>query len=72
LRARRNNDAVRRALEALKRAAAATPEAGEAGKISAANTMPYILEAVRMYATVGEICGALREVYGTYEEAAFM
>ncbi len=36
-----------------------------------ANTMPYIIEAVRAYATVGEICEALREVYGTYEESAF-
>ncbi len=50
-----------------------TPDAGSAGaegKISEANTMPYILEAVRAYATVGEICEALREVYGTYEEAS--
>ncbi len=41
------------------------------GKISEANTMPYILDAVRAYATVGEICEALREVYGTYEESSF-
>ncbi len=33
--------------------------------------MPYILEAVRAYATVGEICQALREVYGSYEESPF-
>ncbi len=71
LRARRDNDAVRRALEALKHAAGTTPEAGRDGRISEANTMPYILEAVRAYATVGEICEALRNVYGTYEESSF-
>jgi len=35
------------------------------------NTMPFIINAVEAYATVGEICAALREVYGTYEESAF-
>ena len=30
------------------------------------NLMPYILEAVRSYATLGEICGVLREVFGEY------
>ena len=34
--------------------------------VSSANTMPYIVDAVRAYATVGEICEALRTVYGTY------
>ncbi|HXE74184.1 MAG TPA: methylmalonyl-CoA mutase family protein [Candidatus Xenobia bacterium] len=34
------------------------------------NTMPYILECVRAYATLGEICDTLREVFGTYEEVA--
>ncbi|MFQ5778653.1 MAG: methylmalonyl-CoA mutase family protein, partial [Terriglobia bacterium] len=34
------------------------------------NTMPYILECVRAYATLGEICDALRNVFGTYEEVA--
>ncbi len=34
------------------------------------NTMPFILEAVRAYATVGEICDTLRSVFGTYEEVA--
>jgi methylmalonyl-CoA mutase N-terminal domain/subunit len=33
--------------------------------------MPFIIDAVKAYATVGEICDALREVYGTYEETAF-
>jgi methylmalonyl-CoA mutase N-terminal domain/subunit len=32
--------------------------------------MPYLFEAVKTYATVGEICDALREVFGTYEEVA--
>jgi len=71
LRARRDNDVVHRALEALKHAAAQTPDAGHDGKISGANTMPFIIDAVRAYATVGEICQALREVYGTYEENSF-
>jgi len=32
------------------------------------NLMPHILEAVRAYASVGEICGALRGVFGEYRE----
>ena len=70
LRAERSNEAVRRCLDALKKAAAQEPLARSDGKISEANTMPYIVEAVRAYATVGEICDALREVYGTYEETS--
>jgi methylmalonyl-CoA mutase N-terminal domain/subunit len=53
----RDADRVRRALELL-RAAARTDE----------NLMPPILEAVRAYATLGEMCDALREVWGEYEE----
>jgi methylmalonyl-CoA mutase N-terminal domain/subunit len=30
------------------------------------NLMPPIIEAVRAYATLGEICGALRDVFGEY------
>ena len=70
LRARRSNDEVQRTLEALKKAAAQEPRAGTNGNVSAANTMPYIVDAVRAYATVGEICGALRQVYGTYTEVS--
>jgi methylmalonyl-CoA mutase N-terminal domain/subunit len=70
LRARRSNDEVRRTLDALKKAAAQEPEVGTNGNISPANTMPYIVDAVRAYATVGEICEALREVYGTYTEVS--
>jgi len=70
LRERRSNDEVRRRLDALKRAAAQEPGAAGNGAVSDANTMPYIVDAVRAYATVGEICDALREVYGTYTEAS--
>ena len=33
-----------------------------------ANTMPPLLDCVRAYATVGEMCDALRDVWGEYEE----
>jgi methylmalonyl-CoA mutase N-terminal domain/subunit len=71
LKARRNNEEVRRRLDALKKAAAQEPKAATNGTISSVNTMPFILDAVKAYATVGEICDALRDVYGTYEESAF-
>jgi len=70
LRARRSNQEVQRRLDALKRAAGQEPKAGTNGEISPANTMPYIVDAVRAYATVGEICEALRQVYGTYTEVS--
>jgi methylmalonyl-CoA mutase N-terminal domain/subunit len=70
LRARRSTDEVRRALDALKRAASQEPKAESNGNVAPANTMPHILDAVRAYATVGEICDALREVYGTYTETS--
>jgi methylmalonyl-CoA mutase N-terminal domain/subunit len=70
LRARRSNDEVSRRLDALKKAAAKEPLAGSVGQISDANTMPYIVDAVRAYATIGEICAALRDVYGTYTEVS--
>jgi methylmalonyl-CoA mutase N-terminal domain/subunit len=57
---RRDDGAVSNALEKLKRAAA-----------DGDNTMPATIEAVRAYATLGEICDALRDVYGLYEEPAF-
>src|SRR6266542_547553 len=59
-RAHRDSGAVANALEKLKRVAD-----------RAENTMPATIEAVREYATLGEICSALREVYGIYEEPAF-
>src|SRR3979409_262172 len=70
LRGRRSNAEVRRSLEALKKAAAQQPKSGTGGNVSSANTMPFIVDAVRAYATVGEICEALREVYGTYTEVS--
>jgi methylmalonyl-CoA mutase N-terminal domain/subunit len=57
LKRRRDNDAVKRGLDRL-RAAARTTE----------NLMPRILEVVRAYATIGEMCDALRDVWGEYEE----
>jgi methylmalonyl-CoA mutase N-terminal domain/subunit len=60
VRARRDHGAVANALEKLKRAAQ-----------HAENTMPATIEAVSAYATLGEICSALRDVYGVYEEPAF-
>ena len=35
------------------------------------NVMPATVEAVKAYATIEEICTALRDVYGIYEEPAF-
>ena len=57
LRARRDAAAVERALDEVRYAAAGT-----------ANLMPPLLAAVRAYATVGEMCDALRDVWGEYEE----
>src|SRR5690349_17036332 len=53
----RDNGRVQRALDALRTAAGGT-----------GNTMYPLLEAVRAYATVGEMCDALRDVWGEYEE----
>jgi len=61
LRTRRDNGKVRRALDALRRAAESTE-----------NTMPFLLDAVRSYATLGEICDALRAVFGTYQETTHL
>jgi methylmalonyl-CoA mutase N-terminal domain/subunit len=69
LRARRSQEAVDRALKALRTAAAQDP-ATQPGQLSSANTMPFILDCVRAYATVGEICAALRDVMGTYTEVS--
>jgi methylmalonyl-CoA mutase N-terminal domain/subunit len=57
LKEKRDNALVERRLEELKGAARGTE-----------NTMYPILEAVRAYATVEEICDALKEVFGTYRE----
>ena len=57
LKRRRDSARLARALDALKE-----------GARGSANTMPLLLEAVRAYATIGEMCDALREVWGEYEE----
>ncbi len=55
----RDNEKVGQTLNALR----------EAAKKPAENTMPYILEAVRAYATLGEIMNVFRDVFGGYTEA---
>ena len=70
LRQRRSNEEVGRRLDALRTAASQEARAGTNGNVSQANTMPFIVDAVRAYATVGEICEALRQVYGTYTEVS--
>jgi methylmalonyl-CoA mutase N-terminal domain/subunit len=67
LRAERSNQVVESALSALSRAAGQSPKVTRDG-ISSGNTMPYLLDCVRAYATVGEIARALQEVLGTYRE----
>ena len=57
VRDRRDEDSVVRTLDAVRRAAAGTD-----------NLMPSLLDAVRAYASVGEVCDALRSVWGEYEE----
>ncbi len=69
LRAERSNDAVQSKLSALCRAAEQEPQAPNNG-ISSANTMPYLLDCVRAYATVGEIADALKQVMGEYREVS--
>jgi methylmalonyl-CoA mutase N-terminal domain/subunit len=59
LRAERSGEEVTRRLGALRKAAQGTE-----------NLMPHIFDAVKAYATLGEICNAMRDVFGTYEEIA--
>jgi len=59
LRAERSGDEVRRRLDAVKRAAEGSD-----------NLMPHLYDAVKAYATLGEICDALRAVFGTYQEVS--
>ncbi len=60
LRAERNNDTVRQNLERLKRAADGSE-----------NLLPPILDCIRSYATLGEMCDILRAVFGEYREPNF-
>ena len=53
----RDNTCVKEKLDIIKKIAA-TDE----------NLMPYIFDAVKVYATIGEICDVLREVFGVYKE----
>ena len=55
LKAKRDNEAVKNALAALKKAAEGSD-----------NLMPLILAAVKAYASLGEICDVLRNVFGEY------
>ena len=57
VKAERDNGKVKAALVALKKAAQGTE-----------NLVPLVLEAVRAYATLGEISDTLREVFGEYKE----
>ncbi|HKW35084.1 MAG TPA: methylmalonyl-CoA mutase family protein [Candidatus Acidoferrum sp.] len=59
LRTERSQAEVDRRLSALRNAAKGTE-----------NLMPFIFDAVKSYATLGEICDAMRDVFGTYEEVA--
>jgi methylmalonyl-CoA mutase N-terminal domain/subunit len=61
MKAKRDNEAVKKALGEIHRAAH--------GK---ENLMPFIVDAVRKYATLGEICGVLREVFGEYQESVVL
>jgi methylmalonyl-CoA mutase N-terminal domain/subunit len=57
VKAERNNDIVKEKLAALRKAAEGD-----------ANLMPYIVDAVKVYASVGEICNSLRVTFGEYKE----
>src|SRR5690606_22697949 len=58
LRLERDNEKVTQTLNALRAACEGTE-----------NTMPYIIDAAKAYATLGEITDVMREVFGVYEEA---
>ncbi|MEW6196894.1 MAG: methylmalonyl-CoA mutase family protein [Bacteroidota bacterium] len=57
VRAQRNNEEVKTKLDALRKAAEGS-----------GNVMPYILDAVKVYASIGEICNTMRVVFGEYKE----
>ena len=61
LKKKRDNAKVKRALDEIKAIARLEPTAEN-------NLMPPVIEAARCYATVGEVCDALREVWGEYRE----
>ncbi|NYB73955.1 methylmalonyl-CoA mutase family protein [Sedimentibacter hydroxybenzoicus DSM 7310] len=57
----RSNEAVQEKLSNLRKACQGTE-----------NVMPHILDAVKEYATLGEICDVMREVFGEYEQAVLL
>jgi len=57
LRGQRNNEKVQAKLEALKEAAKGTE-----------NLMPFIMDAIREYASIGEVMAALKDIFGVYRE----
>ena len=57
IKAERNNEKIEETLNRLKEMAK-----------SSENLMPYIIDAVREYASIGEIISALKDVFGTYHE----
>lgn len=61
MKAARDNEAVKAALEKLREAAKGTE-----------NLIPYLIDAVKTYATLGEICGVLREEFGEYKQSGSM
>lgn len=61
MKAARDNEVVKAALEKLREAAKGTE-----------NLMPYLIDAVKTYATLGEICGVLREEFGEYKQSGSM
>lgn len=61
MKAARDNEAVKAALEKMREAAKGTE-----------NLMPYLIDAVKTYATLGEICGVLREEFGEYKQSGSM
>ena len=61
LKSRRDNEKVKEALQALNKAC----EGNE-------NVMPYILDAVEAYATLGEVCGVMRSVFGEYKQTVMI
>ncbi len=61
LRAERNNTEVQRVLHALQRGA----------EDPAVNTMPLLIDCARADVTLGEMCDALRPIFGEYQEPAF-
>jgi methylmalonyl-CoA mutase, N-terminal domain len=58
VRAERDRTRVAETLERLRQACTAQQE----------NTMPFILDAVNAYATLGEVMGVMRSVFGEYKE----